>query len=199
MSRALEPDRARRRLDEPHDAVADGRLAAARLADEPEHLARRDRERHAVDRVHDAPPPRLRADVEVLDEVLDLERRARSAHAAPFAPGMEARDQVVAAAPRAARGTSRARAARRRAGSAAANAQPAGSSRERRARGPGSRCRRPSGPRSPGRGIAPSRPIVYGCCGCAKSSCDRRLLGLAAGVHDERRGRRCRRRRRGCA
>ena len=33
---------------------ADGRLAAARLADEPEHLARRDRERDAVDGVHRA-------------------------------------------------------------------------------------------------------------------------------------------------
>src|SRR5262245_17934548 len=73
---AAEPDRAVRGLEQPVDAVADRRLAAARLADEAEHLARGERERDAVDRVHDlaaardAPPER-----EVLHERLDLEHR----------------------------------------------------------------------------------------------------------------------------
>ena len=39
---------------QPEDAAAERRLAAARLADEPEHLARADVERDAVDRAHGA-------------------------------------------------------------------------------------------------------------------------------------------------
>ena len=67
-----------------HDAVADGRLAAAGLAHEPEHLAGADRERHVVDGVHDAPAAEhLRPGVEVLDEVLDLECRNVRGHLGP--------------------------------------------------------------------------------------------------------------------
>ena len=49
--RAVDSDRARRRLDQPQDRLAGGRLAAAGLADEAERLACRDREADAVDRV----------------------------------------------------------------------------------------------------------------------------------------------------
>ena len=73
---AVEPDRPVRRLEQPVDAVADGRLAAARLADEAEHLARRKREGDAVDGVDDAAAaghsPSQR---EVLDQPIDLEHR----------------------------------------------------------------------------------------------------------------------------
>ena len=47
---AAEPHLARRRLDQPQDAAAGRRLAAARLADQPERLALLDREAHVVDR-----------------------------------------------------------------------------------------------------------------------------------------------------
>ncbi len=45
----LEPDFARTRLDQPQDAAAGGRLAAARFADQPQRLALADVEAHAVD------------------------------------------------------------------------------------------------------------------------------------------------------
>src|SRR5207253_11336029 len=51
--RPPQPDRARRGFDEPQDAVCDRRLAAARLADEPEHLVLAKLERDAVDGVHE--------------------------------------------------------------------------------------------------------------------------------------------------
>ncbi len=55
-------------------------------------------------------------------------------------------------------------------GQRSANAQATGSSRSDGTR-PGISCSRSRVPSpSYGRGIAPSRPIVYGCCGCAKSS-----------------------------
>ena len=47
---AREPDAPRGRLDEPEEAAAHGRLAAATLPHEAERLAAGDRERHAVDR-----------------------------------------------------------------------------------------------------------------------------------------------------
>src|SRR3954451_3550226 len=74
---APQADGARGRLDEAQDAVADGRLAAARLADEPDDLARGDRERHPVDGVDHATAAAARQaapEREVLDEVDDLER-----------------------------------------------------------------------------------------------------------------------------
>src|SRR4029079_16934805 len=40
--RSVEPDRARRRFDQAEEEAADGRLAAARLPDEPEGLAAQD-------------------------------------------------------------------------------------------------------------------------------------------------------------
>jgi hypothetical protein len=82
----IEPDRTGGRIDQPQQQAPDGRLAAARLADEAEGLAAPDVERHAVDGLHladralqDAAPDR-----EVLDEVVDLdERRAPFGHASP--------------------------------------------------------------------------------------------------------------------
>src|SRR4029079_7146670 len=46
---AVEPDRARRRLDEPEQGPAERRLARPRLADEAEHLAAAEVERYPVD------------------------------------------------------------------------------------------------------------------------------------------------------
>src|SRR5216110_546532 len=71
-----EPDLARRRLDQPEDRATRGGLAAARLADEAERLARQDLERHVVDGVHarDLAREEAAADREVLLEVLDPEQ-----------------------------------------------------------------------------------------------------------------------------
>ena len=58
-----------------------GRLAAARLADQREHLAGRERERHSVDGVHRLPRPAERradepaGDRVANDEIVDLEQR----------------------------------------------------------------------------------------------------------------------------
>ncbi len=73
------------RLVQPVDAVADGRLAAARFADEAEHLPRRERERDAVDGVDDpAAGSDAVPELEVLDEPFDLEHRLESlAHCSP--------------------------------------------------------------------------------------------------------------------
>ena len=84
---AVEGDLPGGRLVEAEERAADGRLAAARLADEPERLAALDLERDAVDGLdvadvavhHDAAPDR-EPDLEVVD--LD-ERRPVGAHAAP--------------------------------------------------------------------------------------------------------------------
>ena len=83
---ALQPDLARRRLDQPHHAVRDRRLAAPRLADEPEQLALLQLERDAVDRMDErAAAGDPAADAEVLDQVANLEsaRRAVGAHSGP--------------------------------------------------------------------------------------------------------------------
>ena len=74
---AVELDRARRRLDEAQEQPPDRRLAAARLADQPEGLAAADVEADAVDRLDggDRPLQHPAADREVLDEVADLDQR----------------------------------------------------------------------------------------------------------------------------
>ena len=88
MSLAVEPDRARRRLDEPQQQPPDRRLAAARFADEAERLAARDLEAHAVDRLDDGDRPLQdpAADREVLDEVADLDERRRLVALTRLAP-----------------------------------------------------------------------------------------------------------------
>src|SRR5436190_21290278 len=80
---AVQPDRPRGRLEQSHDAVRQRRLAAARFADDPEHLTRSERERHVLDRVHDgAAAEEARPDREVLDEPFDLERGYTAVHTA---------------------------------------------------------------------------------------------------------------------
>ena len=68
---AVEHDRPGGRLDEAQDQPPDGRLAAARLADQPERLAAPDLEAHAVDGLDlaDRALQDPAADREVLDEV----------------------------------------------------------------------------------------------------------------------------------
>ena len=75
--RPIELDPARRRVEEAQDHPADRRLAAARLADEPERLAAPDVERDAVDRLDraDLALEDTAADREVLDEVRDADQR----------------------------------------------------------------------------------------------------------------------------
>ena len=52
ISSAVEADRAAARLDQAQNGLRRGRLPAARLSDEREHLATVERERDAVDGVH---------------------------------------------------------------------------------------------------------------------------------------------------
>ena len=74
---AAEPHLAGRRLDQPQDAAAGRRLAAARFADQAERFSLLDREADVVDGAHDrragANSPRVAR--EVLDEVADFEQR----------------------------------------------------------------------------------------------------------------------------
>ena len=78
---AVVADRARVGLQEPHEAAREGRLAAARLADDPQRLALPHRQVHAVQRVHDpARPARERlaqaaGERKPLGEAGDLEQR----------------------------------------------------------------------------------------------------------------------------
>src|SRR4051812_41072781 len=82
----VEDDPAAGRIEQPHDAAREGRLAATGLADDPERLALVERERDAVDRPYrgnlllEHDPLR---DGEVLLDVLDDEQLAAGAHAAP--------------------------------------------------------------------------------------------------------------------
>src|SRR5262249_35995009 len=71
---------ARGRRVDAHDRLAERRLAAAALADEPQRLARRDGQRHAVHRPQpaDAATEGV-AHREVPDEIDELEQRGRHA------------------------------------------------------------------------------------------------------------------------
>src|SRR3954471_2808560 len=170
---AAQLDRSARRLEQAHGAVRDSALAAPGLADEAEQLARRDRERDTVDGVHRRA---LRDDAvaraEVHHEVLDLERRrvAVQCHGqgrSPFRPGWK---QATTCDGRTSASSGRCERVRSSArGQRGANAQAAGSSASDGTR-PGISRSLPCSSAAPGRGIAPSRPIVYGCCGCAYSS-----------------------------
>src|SRR5262249_40545476 len=96
----LEDHAARRRPLELEDAAAGRRLAAARLADEPERLAAPDREADAVHGADEAPrlaeqPP---TDREVLDEVPDLQQQLAAAvprHRIPSAASRSASQHAV--------------------------------------------------------------------------------------------------------
>jgi hypothetical protein len=92
---AVEADDAAGRLFEAEHELGRGRLAAARLADDPERPARLDRERNAVDRSYDPalPAKDAAARLEMLAERRRLEQRH---HAAPLATRLSA----VTATPR---------------------------------------------------------------------------------------------------
>src|SRR3989442_6203601 len=76
---AVEGDRTGGWPDDPQDGSADGRLAAARFADQPERLARVDVEGHVVDGVDvaDGPPQDAAAHREVLDQMAHRQNRPR--------------------------------------------------------------------------------------------------------------------------
>src|SRR5215207_2305437 len=78
---ALEPHLARGRFDQAQDAAPGRRLAAARLADEPERLAGFELEADAVDGVHPFDVAREQAALhrEALHERLDAQQRLRHA------------------------------------------------------------------------------------------------------------------------
>ena len=164
---------------------ADGRLAAARLADEPEDLARAERERDAVDRVHDAarraraapPTGKCLTRPSTSSDRLALLMRRRS-------PRVEAGDEVLG--PHLAQlAVSASASARRRAGSGRrTRSRRAARAATARGRGSPAAAARVRAPRT-GRGIAPSSPIVYGCCGCANRSSTGASSALRPGVHDE--------------
>ena len=85
---AVHDDAPRRWFGQAHDAIRDGRLAAAGLADETEDLAAAERERHAVDRVDvPAAAPEHATNREVLDEPVDLQHGSALVHCVPFSPG----------------------------------------------------------------------------------------------------------------
>ena len=75
----LETDAAGRRLDEAQDQPSRRRFAAARFADQAEHLAALDGEAHAVDGVNDATPAAqpCAADREALLESVHVEQWVR--------------------------------------------------------------------------------------------------------------------------
>src|SRR5206468_9955282 len=81
---ALEADGAGRRALEAEDQLGGRRLAAARLADQPERGAGVDAERDGVDGAHqaDRPAERPAAHREVLGEARHLEKRRSVAHRA---------------------------------------------------------------------------------------------------------------------
>ena len=161
--RAVQPDRAVGRRDEPHDAVRDRALAAAGLADEPER-ARRARSRTTRRR------PRARRPFAPKPRTGKCLTRPSTSSTGCVASPLRALDgsrrRGGAARSRAARAPASAR-ARRRAGSAARTRSAVRQLGERRhaARDLLQPARRR------GRGTAPSRPIVYGCCGRANRSC----------------------------
>ena len=84
----LEPDLARRRLDQPQHAPPGRRLAAPGLADEAERLAGRDGEAHVVDGPHRRRLAEQRpARRKLLDEVLDLDERRHEVFTVPACSG----------------------------------------------------------------------------------------------------------------
>ena len=183
---AVEADRAARRLVQPHEQPAERRLPAARLADDAERLAAPDLERDAVDRVDELAVPR-RTEVERTGKCLTRSTASRSTGAAPFpvmrSPAPARRRATPPAAPAAPQGRDGRRprwpgadaleqlrpgraAARSGAGSAARTGSPRRGARSDGG-APGIAASRRTRGRST-RGIEPSSPQVYGCCGSRK-------------------------------
>ena len=148
---------------------------------------RRRRTRRRRPRARPPPPPTAASDVEVLDEI-----STSSTGLAPFLPRMEARDEVVGPDPP-------------ELGDLRAGARPRGGTGGERAEARQLGQRRHAARdllelpvARAGRGNAPSSPIVYGCWGCAYSSSTGASSALRP-AYMTTTGRRCRRRRRGCA
>ena len=207
----VEDDAPAGRLVEQEHRAAERRLAAARLADEAERLAAADREADAVDRldvadvaVEQEPALDREVDLEVVDARRGRRWPPRSSLIRPRPAGcvahssrrhgVEAGDAVVGLdlgerrhAPRAT--------PRRRSGSGAAKGQELGGVQHvaRRAGIGVSRLRRAAS----SRGTLCSRPSVYGCRGRAKIWSAAPVSTNMPAVHDVRRARTCRRRRRG--
>ena len=196
MSRPSNDDAARGQLVQAHEAAPERRLAAARLADEAErlaraHLERRRRRRPARERPRGGCTPSA-LDREVLRHALAPRAAARRSRApAPgessrLAPrellrhGQEAAVEVAGRARSSSVGPLGSRPGRR-AGSAARTRSPAGSASSDGGR-PGIAVRRCGLGRSM-RGIEPSRPQVYGCCGVPEQLALRAVLDDAARVH----------------
>ena len=174
MSVPLRRIDARGRVEQPHDAVGHRRLAAARLAHEPEHLAGRERQRHAVD----APGPRRSASRGPSTSSTGAVQRPfhtaspgwKQAAAVLRADGLERRHLLAL---RVARAGSAARTRTRRAAAPATARRPGSPAAARRCCGARSAAAPPAG------------QSCTGCCGCANSSSAGRLLDLAARVHHD--------------
>ena len=157
-------------------------------------------ERHAVDRVHRCAtlaPHHGRPDREVLDSRAPCSSRlaaaARSRGASPqpaaraaalLLERQAAGVEVARRRARASSGGALRRSARSDAGSAAANAQPAGSADAATAAARGSRSGAAAAGRS-SRGIEPSSPHVYGCCGSWKIARVGPCSTIRPRVHDQ--------------
>ena len=198
MSRPSKRQRAARQLVQAHEAAAERRLAAARLADEAERLARAHLDVDAVDGLHlrDRALRAARRDREVLAQrrsprssgspliALTRLRPGSPPCAARRSLGSQAaavemrRTRCVAASSGALAGSASCRRRRQR----GANAQPAGQVDQRR-RQAGDRGQPRAASRRSSRGIEPSRPQVYGCCGSSNSSRRRALLDDPSRVH----------------
>ena len=177
------------RLDQAQHQPAEGGLAAARFADHAQRLAGLQREVDAVDRAHRAadaaeqPAPHR----EVLDQAVHVQQRRVAGYlvmrapdrrsdgpagscGAPAGPGQQRvgvqrrlpAGRQVAAAQVDAAAARRGGTAHRRTGSARRSGSPAGR-RSGLGTWPSIAARRRCSPCS--RGIEPSRPTVYGCCG----------------------------------
>ena len=172
---------------QPDDAAGDGRLPAARLADEPERLARRERQRD--DSTATSRPP-CSGNVTVRSSTSRTDPRRRSlggkklgAHAArqpvPMDAGRPVRGRRTLASRRAVERASRIPASR--GSSAGGSCSPAGSaSRSGSAPGIGSGTATGSSRST----IASSSPSVYGWSGSASTSGVRPRLDDPARVHD---------------
>ena len=160
-------DRARARHEHAHDRLRGRRLAAARLADERDELARRHRQRDAVDRAHHPLlAARERADEAARERVVHDE----VAHGEQRGAGRSrrrSRCEVAGGEVVLADRQQRAGAARGRSRTSSRSAERTGT---RRAGGRGAAARRGSTPRRPSRSGRASRRTACACTGCRGAS-----------------------------
>ena len=180
---ALEPDRPGGRLDSRTTQLPTVDLPLPDSPTSPSISPGADRERHVVDGVHDAAAAeQLRAGVEVLDEVARPRASARGCRSFGL-PGWKqatrcaGRDlaqlrHLACAIVRVGARAARRRTRRPSSGSSSDGTRPGISL-------------QPAVWRRPAAGSRRAGRACTGAAGRAKSSCDRRLLDLAPGVHDE--------------